>query len=128
MQLFKVYALVSFTLLGACNLNIDADVNNGDDKHSSSVGVKGSGKCALLSIVGKFEGGVTFRPDCVLEVPGDKLTLRPEWFQTDFSIPQTIFGKWFSDQQTEMCHIQEIDSELLINCGEFDYRGFRIEE
>ena len=127
MNLFKVYALATLTLLGACDLNVNANLDNGGQGSEDSSEGYMSGKCALASIVGEFEGGIVFRPDCVLEVPGDKLTLRIEDYQNDFSAAQTVFGEWFSDQETEMCRIQEVDNELLINCGEFDYRGFRIE-
>tara|TARA_R110000868_G_scaffold167109_2_gene401404 strand:+ start:152 stop:544 length:393 start_codon:yes stop_codon:yes gene_type:complete len=130
MQSFKIYALSLLTFLGACNLNVDASIDDDDESSKSSGASKGAGKCALFSIVGEFEGGITFRPDCVLEVPGDKLTfdMRNGAFDTNFAVPTVIHGYWFSDQAYERCTIQELDSELLINCGEFDYRGFRIEE
>lgn len=134
MQSNKLYALFLCVFINACEINVDADYNEGSGNQSSSgeaskADKSKTGKCALHSIVGEFEGGVSFSADCILKIADDKLTILSEGltYHTDYSVPQTVFGTWFSDQEDEICEIQELDDELIINCGDMAYRGHRIE-
>jgi len=102
------------------------DVNNGGNEYSNDDKESHSGACALWDIVGKYEDGVEFTADCRLITGDDTFVVSDAYTNdADFFNRQLLWGNWFSDSDQDDCWAQYINDELIVDCRDWDYRGFK---